>query len=229
MRRGVGFGTAEELVLPASAIQELSVHGPEWLHIDGENAEVRMTPLSPAPGQGQTVGLVVFDGSGGVRSVHEGTVRALGKGELGRSLDLAFTGFRLAICHADDASIPTEASCAVDLTGLSCPDALQALDIYGQVMEGRAFGLRLNGQELSAGMFPGAPLTRDDHERLARLRLTVEDLPVVLGRCFRPSTCRSPTVSCPSDPSTSTTPASWPRTPNRSCRPWPRAMRRVRR
>lgn len=33
------------------------MHGPDWLHIDGENAEVRMTPLSPAPGQGQTVEL----------------------------------------------------------------------------------------------------------------------------------------------------------------------------
>ncbi|MFF2194412.1 hypothetical protein [Streptomyces sp. NPDC058157] len=66
VRRVVGFGTAEELVLPACLIQELSVHGPEWLHIDGENAEVRMTPLSPAPGQGQTVELVFYDGFGGV-------------------------------------------------------------------------------------------------------------------------------------------------------------------
>ncbi|WP_345503491.1 hypothetical protein [Streptomyces racemochromogenes] len=155
VRRVVGFGTAEELILPASAIQELSVHGPEWLRIDGENAEVRMEPLSPAPGQGQSVELVFLDGSGAVRSVHEGTVRAMGKGQLGSSLDLAFTGLRLTFCHADDASVPTAASCAVDLTGLSCPDALQALDIYGQVMEGSAFRLRLNGEELAAGTFPG--------------------------------------------------------------------------
>ncbi|AZM87595.1 hypothetical protein [Streptomyces sp. W1SF4] len=179
VRRVVGFGTAEELILPASAIQELSVHGPEWLRIDGENAEVRMEPLSPAPGQGQSVELVFLDGSGAVRSVHEGTVRAMGKGQLGSSLDLAFTGLRLTFCHADDASVPTAASCAVDLTGLSCPDALQALDIYGQVMEGSAFRLRLNGEELAAGTFPGAGLTQEDRERLARLRLTVEDLHVV--------------------------------------------------
>lgn len=135
VRRVVGHGTAEELVLPASATQELSVQGPEWLHVDGENAEVRMAPLSPAPGEGQSVELLFLDDSGGVRSVHEGTVRALGKGQLGSSLDLAFTGFRLTICHADDAGAPTAANCAVDLTGLSCSDALQALDIYGLVME----------------------------------------------------------------------------------------------
>lgn len=92
---------------------------------------------------------------------------------------MAFPGIRLAICHADDTNIPTEANLAVDLTGLSCPDALQALDNYPQVMEGSAFSLRLNGQELSTGTFPGAALTRDDHERLARLRLTVEDLHLV--------------------------------------------------
>ncbi|RKT02968.1 hypothetical protein BX286_0888 [Streptomyces sp. 3211.6] len=179
VRRVVGFGTAEELVLPASAIEELSVHGPDWLHLDGENAEVRMAPVSPAPGEGQSAELVFLDDAGKVRSAHEGTVRAHGKGQLGSSLDLAFTGFRLTIYHADDAGVPTAANCDVDLTGLSCSDALQALDIYDLVLEGSAFHLRLNGQELASGAFPGAAVTRDDIERLARLRLTVEDLHVV--------------------------------------------------
>ncbi|MEY2227920.1 hypothetical protein [Streptomyces sp. BF23-19] len=179
VRRVVGFGTAEELVFPASVIQELSVHGPEWLQIDGESTEVRMSRLSPAPGEGQKVELVFLDGSGGVRSVHEGTVRALGKGQLGSSLDLQFTGSRITICHADDASVPTTVNCAIDLAGLSCVDALQALDIYGHVMEGSVFRLRLNGQEMASGTFPGAAFSRDDYERHARLRLSVEDLHVV--------------------------------------------------
>lgn len=179
VRRVVGFGTAEELLLPASTIDEVSVHGPEWLRIDGEKAQVRMTPHSPAPGQGQTIELVFIDASGSVRSVHTGTVRALGTGQLGNSLNLQFTGNRITICHAHDASTPTEVNCAVDLTGLSCADALQALDIYSHVMEGSAFRLCLSGQELATGRFPGADFTRDEHEQHARLRLGMEDLHVV--------------------------------------------------
>lgn len=68
VQRVVGFGTAEELVFPASVIQELSVHGPEWLQIDGESTEVRMSRLSPAPGEGQKVELVFLDSSGGTWS-----------------------------------------------------------------------------------------------------------------------------------------------------------------
>ncbi|MFJ3518920.1 hypothetical protein [Streptomyces sp. NPDC090131] len=179
VRRVVGFGTAEELLLPASAVQELSLHGPEWLRIDGGIAEVRMAPLSPAPGEGRRVELVFLNGSGNVGAVYEGTVRALGKGRLGRSLDLQFTGCRITICHADDASVKTTVNCTIDLTGLSCGDALQALDLYGHVMEGSVFRLHLNGSEMASGRFPGAEFSQADYERHARLRLTVEDLHIV--------------------------------------------------
>ncbi|MER6251846.1 hypothetical protein ABT224_10795 [Streptomyces sp. NPDC001584] len=78
-----------------------------------------------------------------------------GKGQPGSSLGLEFTGSRITICHADDARVPTTVSCAIDLSDLSCVDALQALDFYGHVMEGSVFRLRLNGQEMTSGTFRG--------------------------------------------------------------------------
>ncbi|WP_079408526.1 hypothetical protein [Streptomyces sp. 3211] len=157
VQRVLEFGTAEELVLPASVIQELSVHGPKWLQIDGENAEVRMTPLSPALGEGHRVELVFLDASGGARSVYEGTVRALGKGQLGRSLGLQFTGCRIRICHAEDGSVQTTVNCAIDLTGLSCGDALQALDLYGHVMEASSSACASTARRWRQAGSPGRP------------------------------------------------------------------------
>ncbi|MGW6882644.1 hypothetical protein ACWGEU_20555 [Streptomyces goshikiensis] len=182
VKRVVGFGAAEELILPPSAVRKLSVEGPDWLRIGSENAEVRMTPVSPAPGQGATAELTFLDGAGAVQGVYEGTVRALGEGSAGQSIDLDFAGSRVAIYHPSQGG-GTTVECGIDLAGLSCADALQALDFYERIMAGSAFRLRLDGLDMAAGSFPAAGFDADDHEAFTRLRMTVEDLDVVQKHC----------------------------------------------
>ncbi|MER6523442.1 hypothetical protein ABT246_42520 [Streptomyces sp. NPDC001553] len=180
--RVVGFGAAEELVLPPSSVLKLSVEGPDWLRINSENAEVRMTPLTPVPGQGATAELTFLDGAGGVQAVYEGTVHALGEGSAGQSMNLDFTGSRVAIYHPKQGD-GTTAECGIDLAGLSCADALQALDFYERIMAGSAFRLRLGGLDVAAGTFPAAGFDAHDREAFQRLRMTVEDLDVVQKHC----------------------------------------------
>lgn len=182
VQRVFGFGAAEELVFPPSVVQKLSVEGPEWLRINGENAEVRMAPLAPAPGQGVSAELSFLDESGAVESVHEGTVRAMGKGSAGQSVDVDFPGSRLVIYHPEQ-GVGTSAMCGIDLAGLSCADALQAIGFYERVMAGSAFRLRLRGLDMASGTFPSSGFDAEDREALRRLRMTVEDLEVVQRHC----------------------------------------------
>ncbi|MET7534398.1 hypothetical protein [Streptomyces goshikiensis] len=182
VQRVVGFGAAEELVLPPSAVQRLSVEGPEWLRISSENAQVRMTPVFPAPGQGATAELSFLDAAGAIQSVYEGIVRALGEGSAGQSVHVDFTGSRVAIYHPREGA-GTTAECGIDLAGLSCGDALQALDFYERIMAGSAFRLRLGGLDVATGTFPAAGFDADDREAFKRLRMTVEDLDVVQRHC----------------------------------------------
>ncbi|MFE3632070.1 hypothetical protein [Streptomyces goshikiensis] len=106
----------------------------------------------------------------------------MGEGSAGQSIDLDFTGSRVAIYHPKQGG-GTTVECGIGLAGLSCADALQALDFYERIMAGSAFRLRLDGLDMAAGSFPAAGFDADDHEAFTRLRTTVEDLDVVQKHC----------------------------------------------
>lgn len=49
VRRSLGFGVPEEVVLPREAVQSLTVRGPEWLSGDHRDIEVRWRPVVAVP------------------------------------------------------------------------------------------------------------------------------------------------------------------------------------
>ncbi|MFJ9917443.1 hypothetical protein [Actinacidiphila glaucinigra] len=64
----LGFGLAEQVVLPAEAIASLTVNGPQWLARALTNVEVVWQPAGPLPGTGAPAELALHDGGATVAS-----------------------------------------------------------------------------------------------------------------------------------------------------------------
>ncbi|MET8544515.1 hypothetical protein ABZW03_28310 [Kitasatospora sp. NPDC004799] len=128
LERVMGFGIAEEVVLPAEAVEKLTVEGPEWLSRTHENVEVAWCPVEPAPYAGAALEVAFLNPQGREVATYTGRVNGLGSGSLGRSVEATVGGSgRLRLLHPFDTGRPAKLGFSFTLGESEPADALRLL------------------------------------------------------------------------------------------------------
>ncbi|MFF3334101.1 hypothetical protein ACFYWX_31880 [Streptomyces sp. NPDC002888] len=91
VRRSLGYGLPEEVVLPRGAVESLTVSGPEWLSRAHRDVEVRWQPADKVP-LAETAAEVVFLDGEQVTASYPGTLAHVGRGSVGRSVTVGLDG-----------------------------------------------------------------------------------------------------------------------------------------
>ncbi|MFG3480182.1 hypothetical protein ACGF3K_33905 [Streptomyces sp. NPDC047980] len=180
VRRSLGFGLPEEVVLPRGAVESLTVSGPEWLSASHQDVEVPWRPAEMAPGAETEVEVVFLDGRQ-VTASYPGTLRHLGRGNIGRSVDVELAGGCMQLMIPDHADAPASLRFTFSLEGLEPAAALRLLRIHQRIVAGGAFHVRARAGVISGGDLPAKPEAA--RKEAAELRRYLEDLEVVQRHC----------------------------------------------
>ncbi|MGW5330896.1 hypothetical protein [Streptomyces sp. NPDC004014] len=149
--RTLGFGIAEDVVLPAEAVQCLTIDGPSWLSETVTDAEVRWRPAPTAAAVGSLVEVAFVDADGGVAARYAGRLKSAGSGGLGVSVDTDIHGARLQMMLPFGDTSAGTVRYSFDLEGREPAEALKIMRLYQRLLHGGAFRLSVNGDNAGAG------------------------------------------------------------------------------
>lgn len=180
VRRSLGFGLPEEVVLPRGAVESLTVSGPEWLSGEHRDVEVRWQPADKVPLAETAVEVAFFDGEH-VTACYPGTLAHVGRGSVGRSVrvDLAGGSLELMIPAASGASASLRFT--FSLEKLDPAAGLRLLRIYQRIAAGGAFEVRASAGAIGGGELPPRPEAA--RQEAAQLHSYIEDLEAVQRHC----------------------------------------------
>ncbi|MFF7680962.1 hypothetical protein [Actinacidiphila glaucinigra] len=179
--RALGFGLAEEVVLPASAVASLTVNGPQWLAKTLTDVQVVWQPAGPLPGAGAPAELAFSDEAGATVASFTGRLNGLGHGSMGRSVDVDLHGSRLQLLLPHDQDQPAKLNFSFDLTGATPAQALKRLGLRRRLMSGGTFALTIDGKDAGGGHLAAA--STGERDELEQLRLYAQDLEVLQRHC----------------------------------------------
>ncbi|MER5720006.1 hypothetical protein, partial [Streptomyces sp. NPDC002132] len=103
VRRSLGYGLDEKVVLPRGAVEKVTVSGPEFLGRELEKAEVRWDPAQAGPAAGVEADLVFLDGDQ-ITASYPGTLKHLGLGSVGRSVRMELGGRPASAADASESA-----------------------------------------------------------------------------------------------------------------------------
>ncbi|MFF7216848.1 hypothetical protein ACFZAU_41110 [Streptomyces sp. NPDC008238] len=181
LSRALGFGLAEEVVLPASAVASLTVSGPQWLAKTLTDVEVVWQPAGPLPGAGASAELAFYDERGATAASFTGRLNGLGRGSMGRSVDVELHGSRLQMLLPHDQDRPAKLNFSSDLAGATPVQALKRLGLRHRLTSGGTFALTVDGKDAGGGQLAAA--STGEHDELEQLRLYAQDLEVLQRHC----------------------------------------------
>ncbi|MFE7935570.1 hypothetical protein ACFU6S_43990 [Streptomyces sp. NPDC057456] len=176
VRRSLGYGLDEKVVLPRGAVEKVAVSGPEFLGRELENAEVRWGPAEAGPAAGVEADLVFLDGDQ-ITASYPGTLKHLGLGSVGRSVRMELAGGRLQLLMPQNPQAAASLTFSFSLEGLEPAAALRVLRLHRRIAAGGTFEVRTGAGAVGGGEIPPSPeaVYRD----FAQLQLFLEDLEVV--------------------------------------------------
>ncbi|MDH2412367.1 hypothetical protein ACG5V6_24225 [Streptomyces chitinivorans] len=179
--RSLGFGVAEEVVLPPEAVESLTISGPDWLAGRLTDVAVAWEPAGPAPGAGTVAEVVFLNEEREVTASYAGRLGGLGAGSIGRSVEVDLCGGRLRLL------LPYEGAAmqmvfSGDLAGADPAEALKLLGLYRRVLAGGAFAVRTEGRTAASGyLSPGQDAAVV--AQVEQLRLYAQDMEVLQRHC----------------------------------------------
>lgn len=180
MSGAVGFGVAERIVLPPSAVESLTIDGPPWLARTLTNVEVRWIPAGPLPGAGLPAELAFHDTAGAVTASYTGRVKNLGSGSSGHSYDIDINGAHLQVLLSHDEDL--SGTLHFSFSQKDAPSqALKQLKLWRRVRAGGLFALTIDAQSSVHGELTAEEDVHD--EDLEQWRLYAEDLQAVQEFC----------------------------------------------
>ncbi|MER7050597.1 hypothetical protein [Streptomyces jumonjinensis] len=182
LTRSLGFGTAEEVVLPPETVESLTVNGPAWLAKTVVDAEVIWRPAPRPPASGESMELAFLGAHGSVAARYAGTVNSTGSGGLGISIDAEIHGARLQFMLPFSEGAVPALSYSFELAGRSPSEAARILSLHQRLMRGGDFDLMLNGMSVGSGTLAGCG-SDDDLEETQNLLLYLSDLDVIQRHC----------------------------------------------
>ncbi|MDX3357667.1 hypothetical protein PV703_31110 [Streptomyces sp. ME01-24h] len=181
LTRTLGFGLAEQVVLPAEAIASLTVNGPQWLAKTLTDVQVTWRPAGPLPGAGAPAELAFHDEAGATVASFAGRLNGLGSGSMGRSVDVDLHGSRLQLLLPHDQDRPAKLNFSFDLVGATPAQALKRLGLRRRLMSGGTFALTLDGKDAGGGQLAAA--STSERDEMEQLRLYAQDLKVLQRHC----------------------------------------------
>ncbi|MEU5709866.1 hypothetical protein [Streptomyces flaveolus] len=180
VRRSLGYGMPEEVVLPREAVESLTVSGPEWLSGTHRDVEVRWRPADKVS-LAETAVEVVFLNGEQVTASYPGTLTHVGRGSVGRSVTVSMAGGSVELMIPDVRSAPASLRYTFSLDGLEPSAALRLLRIRQHIAAGGAFAVRASVGVIGGGDLPPQPEAA--RQEVAQLRSHIEDLEAVQRHC----------------------------------------------
>ncbi|MGW5136218.1 hypothetical protein [Streptomyces sp. NPDC004135] len=180
VRRSLGFGLPEEVVLPRGAVESLTVSGPDWLSAEHRDVEVRWQPADKVPLAETAVEVAFFDGEH-VTACYPGTLAHVGRGSVGRSVTVDLAGGSLELMVPAASSASASLRFTFSLEKLEPTAGLRLLRIYQRIAAGGAFEVRANAGVIGGGELPPHPEAA--RQEAAQLRSYIEDLEAVQRHC----------------------------------------------
>ncbi|WP_411076574.1 hypothetical protein [Streptomyces sp. cmx-4-7] len=180
VRRSLGFGLPEEVVLPRGAVESLTISGPEWLSGEHRDVEVRWRPMAAAPLKETSADLVFLNG-GQVTASYPSTLDHLGHGSIGRSVKVDLVGGNLQLMIPRTTGAPASMRFTFSLEGLEPTAALRLLRIRQRLVAGGGFEVRTSEGTIGGGDLPSQ--SEETHQEVAELCSYLEDLEVVQRHC----------------------------------------------
>ncbi|MGW0504057.1 hypothetical protein [Micromonospora sp. NPDC003241] len=183
LRRVIGFGSAERLILPPEVTRNLTYTGPPWLAAPSGHLEIEAVPAELPTDHEVTARLTAHASDGQPIASFQGTVGRVGRGHLGNSLTLKFenTAIIQMLIGSDHQS---HMDGSFRFTGAMPATVLQTIALYRSLQDSASIEFEFDGQRL--GKFNrDAPSAVDDEERRL-LRITemlADDLDVVQRHC----------------------------------------------
>ncbi len=161
VRRSLGYGLDEKVVLPRGAVEKMTVTGPWFLAREHQDVEVRWHPAQATLPAGMDAELVFLDGER-VTASYSGTLKHLGRGSTGRSVRVELAGGRLQLLQPDNPQVAASLKFTFSLEGLEPAAALRVLRIHRRIAAGGAFEVRtgegaVGGVEVPPSPGRGAP------------------------------------------------------------------------
>ncbi|MFD8916077.1 hypothetical protein [Streptomyces sp. NPDC059575] len=180
VRRGLGFGLPESVVLSPEVVDELTVTGPEWMAGTYRTIEVRWQPAEAVRPPEVAVEVVFLNGRQ-VLATYAGTISHLGRGSIGWSVsvDLGGGSLTLLLPETSDAAATLEFDFAMER--LLPAAALRMLSVHRRLAAGVSFEIRSSAGLLGQGTMPPRPDEAGDD--LAEVLGFVEDWEVVQRHC----------------------------------------------
>ncbi|GGK82241.1 hypothetical protein Sme01_38340 [Sphaerisporangium melleum] len=186
VRRSLGYGTDEKIVLPAKTVQSFEIEGPAWLSEKTSNIALEWSPLRMPETRDVTLELRILDTHGRTLSAHQARVRHGSYGYEGRSIKATFYNVAdLLFLFPHDRELPSTLDYSYSVAGSHPSDLFRAMKLI-EALHGEATGeIFLNG--LSLGLL--AFTRHDSPEKVAHLaevrrwRTLADDLDVVQRHC----------------------------------------------
>ncbi|MGW0818271.1 hypothetical protein ACWD00_34560 [Streptomyces viridiviolaceus] len=180
VRRSLGFGLQEEVVLPREAVESLTVSGPAWLSGVHRDVEVRWQPAETAALAETAVEVVFLDGEH-VTTRYPGTLSHVGRGSVGRSVTVDLAGGSMQLMIPAASGTPATLRFTFSLEKLEPSAVLRLLRIHERIAAGGAFEVRASAGAIRGGDLPPGPETA--RQEAARLAEYLQDLDVVQRHC----------------------------------------------
>ncbi|MEO3855608.1 hypothetical protein [Acrocarpospora sp. B8E8] len=187
IRRTLGYGTGEKVVLPAEIVERLTIEGPEWLSETVEHVLVELLPNTPAGDQEVRMELRILDNNGRLLASHHAKVQHGNTGYEGRCLKATFYNVaELIFMFPHDEEQPTTLSYAYQVDETSPADLLRAMRLIKQLHKKCTGEIYLNGQRLGVVGFSAKDHSSDTRAHLDEVRRCeqlAEDLDIVQRHC----------------------------------------------
>ncbi|GAA0534148.1 hypothetical protein [Streptomyces mordarskii] len=180
VRRSLGFGLPEEVVLPRGALESMTVTGPEWLSGVHRDVEVRWRPAE-GDGLAETDVEVVFLDGQQVTASYPGSLGHMGRGSIGRSVNVELVGGSMQLLVPDSAGAPASLQFTFSLEGLEPAAALRLLRIHQRIQAGGAFEIRTRTGVVGSGDLPPKP--ESARREVAEVCGYIEGLEAVQRHC----------------------------------------------
>jgi hypothetical protein len=182
INRTLGFGIAEEVILPPHALESLTIEGPEFIAQRITDATLTWKPISSTAGAGATAEISFLTSEGTVAARHSGRVRTIGSGGLGFSIDADIHSARFQMMLPFDRGNSAKIRFNYELKGCEPGPAIKILRLQQRLLRGGDVRLTIDGAEAGSGTLPSTGTT-EELRHIQDLVLYLSDLDVVQRHC----------------------------------------------
>lgn len=185
--RAMNYGTPDQIDLPASAVSDFAVDGPEFIAHTSDDVAVSWIPADPSS-VGRVLSLIVLDDDGKPASSFAGATTWTGAAQAGASLRAAYFGaLEVQLLLPFDATVGGQMSIGLSFGGCMPADVANAVTMIEHLEAANQFAVELDGARLARMTLTHDPAAMFGEERsaIAVHKEIADDLATVQGDTAR--------------------------------------------